>query len=71
MITVTYSGVHQAYQLALAAQEAGLLDRFLCSSYDAPGKWGGLLSKVLGPEVLKNRRLDGMDAGRVVEYPWP
>ena len=71
MITVSYSGVHQAYQLALAAQEAELLDQFLCSFYDAPGKWGGRLSKVLGPEVLKNRRLEGLDAGKVMEFPWP
>ena len=71
MITVSYSGVHQAYQLALAAQEAGLLDRFLCSFYDAPGKWGHRLSGMLGKEVLKNRRLDGLDPELVTEHPWP
>lgn len=71
MITVSYSGVHQAYQLALAAQEAGLLDRFYCSSLDAPGKWGGRLSKLLGAETLKNRRLEGLDPAKVVEHPWP
>lgn len=71
MITVSYSGVHQAYQLALAAQEVGLLDRFYCSFYDAPGKWGHRLSKVLGPDVLKNRRLDGINPDLVREHPWP
>jgi glycosyltransferase involved in cell wall biosynthesis len=71
MITVSYSGVHQAYQLALAAQEAGLLDRFYCSFLDAPRKWGGRLSKVLGAEALKNRRLEGLDPSKTVEHPWP
>lgn len=71
MITVSYSGVHQAYQLALAAQEVGRLDRFYCSFYDAPGKWGHRLSKVLGADVLKNRRLEGIDPDRVREHPWP
>lgn len=71
MITVSYSGVHQAYQIALAAQQAGALDEFLCSFYDAPGKWGGRLSKLLGSATLKNRSLVGIDASRVNEYPWP
>jgi len=71
LFTVSYSGVHQAYQLALAAQEAGVLDRFLCSFYDAPGKWGHRLSKVLGQAVMKNRRLDGIDLNKVIENPWP
>jgi glycosyltransferase involved in cell wall biosynthesis len=71
MLTVSYSGVHQAYQLALAAQEAGLLQEFLCSFYDAPGKWGHQLSRVLGQAVMANRRLDGIDPQCVREYPWP
>ena len=68
---VAYSGVHQAYQLALAAQEAGLLDCFYCSLLDAPGKWGGRLARVLGADALSNRRLEGLDPDRVVEHPWP
>lgn len=71
MFTVSYNGVHQAYQIALAAQEVGLLDRFFCSFYSTPGKWGGRLSRLLGPEMMKNRGLKGIDAGRVTEYPWP
>ena len=70
-ITVGYSGVHQAYQLALAAYEAGELGRFYCSVFDAPGKWGGVLSKVLGPSVLTNRRCGGIPAALITEYPWP
>ena len=71
MITVSYSGVHQAYQLALAAQEAGLLHEFRCSLYDAPGKWGGLLSRIAGPEKLRSRRLAGLNPNLIREHPWP
>jgi glycosyltransferase involved in cell wall biosynthesis len=71
MITVSYSGVHQAYQLALAAQEAGLLDRFFCSFYDTPGKCGHHLSRLLGHEAMRNRRIDGLDPTRVTEHLWP
>ena len=41
-ITLGYIGVHQIYQLALAAHEIGRLDRFYCSLLDAPGKWLGM-----------------------------
>ena len=71
MITVSYAGVHQAYQLALAAQEAGLLHEFHCSLYDAPGKWGGRLAALVGHEKLRSRRLDPIDPHRVREHPWP
>jgi glycosyltransferase involved in cell wall biosynthesis len=71
MLTVSYSGVHQAYQLALAAQEAGVLQEFLCSFYDAPGKWGHRLSRLVGQVVMTNRRLDGINPQLVREHPWP
>ena len=70
-VTVGYSGVHQAYQLALAAHEIGELDRFYCSVFDAPGKWGGWLSRVLGASTLTNRRCEGIPPRLVKEYPWP
>ncbi len=70
-IDVGYCGVHQAYQCALAAQECGWLRDFQCSIYDAPWKWGGLARSLLGGEVLRNRRLDGLDLRHVREYPWP
>lgn len=70
-IDVAYSGVHTAYECALAAQEMGVLREFHCSFYDAPGLWGGRASRLLGPERLRNRRVAGLDAHRVREYPWP
>lgn len=71
MITVSYHGVHQSYQLALAAEEAGVLSCFFCSFFDAPGKWGRRLSRLLGPEVLRNRRIEGIPDEKIIEHPWP
>lgn len=70
-ISVGYVGVHSAYQVALAAAEMGRLDRFYCSLLDAPGKWGGLLSTVLGSKRLASRRVPGLPPERVIENPWP
>jgi len=70
-VTVSYSGVHQAFQLALAAQEAGLLQSFFCSLHEAPGKWGGWLGGLIGHEKLASRRLSNLDPGLTVEFPWP
>jgi len=70
-ITVAYSGVHQAFQIASAAEEMDSLDRFYCSIFDAPGKWGGLVSKILGSDILLNRRCQGISASKVWENPWP
>lgn len=70
-VIVSYSGVHQAFQIALAAREAGLLDTFYTSFFDAPGKWGRRLARVLGHDALANRRLAGLASDCIVEYPWP
>jgi len=35
-VIVTYSGAHRAFQIAQAAHEAGLLDIFYGSIFDAP-----------------------------------
>ncbi len=70
-MTVAYSGVHQAFQLALAAQEAGLLEAFLCSLQARPGKWGGRLAAVMGSAALASRDLPGLNPARTREFPWP
>jgi len=70
-ITVAYNGVHQAYQIALAAQEIGQLDRFYCAFFDAPGKWGSLISRLAGSEITSGRRVAGIPPRVVVENPWP
>lgn len=70
-MTVAYSGVHQAFQLALAAQEAGLLQEFLCSLHARPGKWGGRLASVVGAAALASRDLPELDSALTREHPWP
>lgn len=70
-ITVAYSGVHQIYQIALAAQEIGELDQFFCSLIDAPGKWGNILSTLGGRDRLVNMRRPELNPRYVKEYPWP
>ena len=70
-IAVAYSGVHQAFQLALAAHESGELQAFYCSLYKAPGKWGHALGRVIGQGALANRFVEGLPAEKAIEMPWP
>jgi hypothetical protein len=70
-IAVAYSGVHQAYQLALAAHELGRLDSFYCSMFAAEGKWGGAFARLLGSDAMVNRRVDGLSPEKAHENPWP
>src|SRR2546430_10591588 len=70
-VTIAYSGVHEAYQLALAAEEAGSLDCFYCSVFASPGKWGGRLSRLASPDALMSRRVAGIPIEKVTEFPWP
>jgi glycosyltransferase involved in cell wall biosynthesis len=70
-VVVSHSGVHQAFQIALAAQEAGLLDVFYCSLFDAPGKWGTWLRLFTGPDAMVNRRCHVLDPARIAEIPLP
>jgi hypothetical protein len=70
-VFVSHSGVHQAFQIALAAEESGLLNTFYCSIFDAPGKWGRWLHYALGHDALVNRACSGLPAERVREIPSP
>jgi glycosyltransferase involved in cell wall biosynthesis len=70
-ITVAYIGVHQAYQLALAAHEIGKLDRFYCSFLDAPGKWGHRFARLIGSDVFASHRIGGLPPEKGEEHPWP
>jgi glycosyltransferase involved in cell wall biosynthesis len=70
-IAVAYSGVHQAFQLALAVEELGQLERFYCSLYMGKGSWGRVLARLLGSERLFSRHVDGLSAAKIAEYPWP
>ncbi len=70
-ITVAYNGVHQAYQITLASHEIGRLDRFYCAFFDAPTKWGSLISWFAGSEVARGRSVEGIPPRAVIENPWP
>lgn len=70
-ITVAYAGVHQAYEIALAAQELGQLQAFYCGVYDAPGKWGSVIANFVGHEALGARRLGELQLDKIREFPWP
>ncbi|MDJ0734437.1 MAG: glycosyltransferase family 4 protein [Nostocaceae cyanobacterium] len=70
-ITVAYGSVHQIYQIALAAQEIGVLEQFFCSLIDAPGKWGNILSMVVGRDRLASMRRPELNPKLVTEYPLP
>ena len=70
-ISIAYSGVHQAYQLALAAHQLGRLERFYCSLFAAPGKWGGLAKHLLGADALRSRAISGLPRAKICEIPWP
>jgi glycosyltransferase involved in cell wall biosynthesis len=70
-VTVSYSGVHQAYQIALAAHEMSRLDQFYCSLFDAPGHWGRFFSRLVGEKALVNRRRPEIPSDKVRENPWP
>lgn len=70
-VVVAYSGVHQAFQLALAAHELGELREFWCSLYDAPGTMGGLLTSLSSPDRMQSRRVTGLPARLVREFPLP
>jgi glycosyltransferase involved in cell wall biosynthesis len=70
-IAVAYSGVHQAFQLGLAAEELGKLDQFYCSFFAGRGSWGRVLGRALGTERLMSRQVAGIACGRIAENPWP
>ncbi|MEQ2005878.1 MAG: glycosyltransferase family 4 protein [Limisphaerales bacterium] len=70
-IALGYIGVHQIFQLALAAHEAGQLERLYCTALDAPGKWGRLLASLTTASSLHPLGSDGLPPERVTELPLP
>jgi glycosyltransferase involved in cell wall biosynthesis len=68
-VIVSYAEVHEAFQLALAAEEMAALRTFLCSFFHAPGKWGGAFASI-GVRT-QNFSLPGIPPARVREFPWP
>jgi glycosyltransferase involved in cell wall biosynthesis len=70
-VALAYAGVHEIFQLGLAAHEAGGLDSLHCSAVDLPGKWGRLLSGFVSAPSLRPLGYDALPAQDVREFPWP
>ncbi|MBL9116060.1 MAG: glycosyltransferase family 4 protein [Verrucomicrobiaceae bacterium] len=70
-IILGYAGVHEIFQLALAAHELGELERLWCSTMDGPKSWGRALSRVVNVPSAKPLGYQMLPWDRVKEYPWP
>lgn len=69
-IIIAYADVHQAYQLALAAETMGRLRSFYCSLFYRVGPLGRHLG-FLGGRSFENRFVPGIPPERVCERFWP
>ncbi len=70
-IILAYPGVHQIFQLALAAHEIGRLERLICTAVDLPGKTGRLLSRMARMPSARPLGLDQLPPEKINEFPWP
>lgn len=70
-IVLGYIGVHQIFQLALAAQEAGQLEALHCSLVNLPGKWGRWLGKRVSASSLNPLGSDQLPPDKLHETPLP
>jgi glycosyltransferase involved in cell wall biosynthesis len=71
MIALSYIGVHQIFQLALAAHEMGKLETLHCSLVDLPGKWGSHLARRWHAPSLRPLGWDSLPPERLIEHPLP
>lgn len=70
-IALAYAGVHQIFQLALAAHEISELEGLFCSIMDGEGKWGRRLGRLAPTGTVRPLGFSELPAERVIEYPWP
>lgn len=70
-IVLGYIGVHQIFELALAAHEGGQLEALHCSLVDMPGKWGHWLGKCVTASSLKPLDSERLPTERCHETPFP
>lgn len=70
-VALAYAGVHQIFQLALAAHEAGELEGLFCSIMDGDRKWGRRLGRSVPPGTALPLGAAALPAERVTEFPWP
>jgi glycosyltransferase involved in cell wall biosynthesis len=70
-ISLAYNGVHQIFQLALAAHEINELDGLMCSMVDGPGTWGHRLRHWVRESFNRPLGYDAIPIKKIVEHPWP
>ena len=71
MILLSYIGVHQIFQLALAAEELGSLEALHCSVVDRPGKWGASLATLLPLPSARAAGSQLLPSQKLIEHPLP
>jgi len=70
-IALAYSGVHQMFQLAVAAHEIGELDGFFASVIDGEGRCGRRLGRLAPAGTVRPLGWERLPTAKVWEYPWP
>jgi glycosyltransferase involved in cell wall biosynthesis len=70
-IALAYSGVHQMFQLALAAHELGELEGLFCSIVDGEGKWGHRLGRWVPAATMRPLGWEALPQPKLHEFPWP
>ena len=70
-IELAYLGVHEIFQMAIAAEEMGCLSGLQCSIFDAPGKWGRLFSRFAYLPSAFPLGSAALPPGKVHELPLP
>lgn len=70
-VELAYLGVHEIFQMAIAAEEMGCLSGLQCSIFDAPGKWGRLFSRFAYLPSAFPLGSDALPPEKVYELPLP
>lgn len=70
-IELAYMGVHEIFQMAIAAEEMGCLSGLQCSIFDAPGKWGRLFSRFAYLPSSFPLGSEALPPGKIHELPLP
>lgn len=70
-VELAYMGVHEIFQMAIAAEEMGCLSGLQCSIFDAPGKWGRLFSRFSYLPSAFPLGSEALPPGKVHELPLP
>ncbi len=70
-VVAAYLGVHQVFQMAAAAVEAGRLEHFYCSLIRFPNRWGSMLARWLFIPSVSPLGTEVLPPERVTETPLP